>query len=305
MSRLIRASALRMGLSVQNQDNTFWSRLWRVRRAWVGGVMVGIVTLAAVLAPVLSPANPLEQFRDGISNSGTPLPPGGQFPLGTDHLGRDLMSRLLYGAQVSLFISLIANVTAGVVGTAVGMLAGYYSGFLDTALMRFTDVLLAFPAILLALGLAAVLRPSIPVVVIILTVITWPALARLVRGQTLSIKERAFVECARASGARDLYIIFWHILPHTLAVTVVWLTLSFASTVLIESSLSFLGVGVPLPTSSWGNMINEGQTRYRIAPWMILVPTAAILVTTFGFNLLGDAVRDALDPRTSLRLKNK
>jgi peptide/nickel transport system permease protein len=172
-------------------------------------------------------------------------------------------------------------------------------------LMRLTDVLLAFPAILLALGLAAVLRPSISVVVVILTIITWPALARLVRGQTLSIKERAFVESARASGASDFYIIFWHILPHTLAVTVVWLTLSFATTVLIESSLSFLGVGVPLPMSSWGNMINEGQTRYRIAPWMIVVPTAAILVTTFGFNLLGDAVRDALDPRTSLRLKNK
>jgi peptide/nickel transport system permease protein len=116
---------------------------------------------------------------------------------------------------------------------------------------------------------------------------------------------RSFVESARSAGASDFYIIWHHILPHTLAITVVWLTLSFATTVLIESSLSFLGVGVPLPTSSWGNMINEGQTRYRIAPWMILVPTAAILLTTFGFNLLGDAVRDALDPRTSLRLKNK
>jgi len=266
---------------------------------------VSMVTLAAILAPIASPAGPLEQFRDGIASNGLPLPPGGKFPLGTDHLGRDVMSRLLYGAQISLFISLIANLTAGVLGTVVGVLAGYYSGFLDTVLMRFTDVLLAFPAILLALGLGAVLRPSIPVVAVILTVITWPALARLVRGQTLSIKERAFVESARASGASDFYIIFWHILPHTLAVTVVWLTLSFASTVLVESSLSFLGVGVPLPTASWGNMINEGQTRYRDSPWMILVPTAAILVTTFGFNLLGDAVRDALDPRTSLRLKNK
>jgi peptide/nickel transport system permease protein len=290
---------------MHDNHNSFWSRLKRVRRAWVGGALVGLVALAAIFAPLVSPANPLQQFRDGLSTIGTPLPPGSRFPLGTDHLGRDLMSRLLYGAQVSLFISLIANLTAGVVGTLIGMLAGYYAGFLDTALMRFTDVLLAFPAILLALGMAAVLRPSIPVVVIILTVITWPALARLVRGQTLAIKERAFVESAYASGANDLYIIFWHILPHTLAVTVVWLTLSFATTVLIESSLSFLGVGVPLPTSSWGNMINEGQSRYRIAPWMILVPTIAILITTFGFNLLGDAIRDALDPRTSLRLRNK
>ena len=287
------------------RNNSFWSRLRRVRRAWVGGALVALVALAAILAPILSPADPLEQFRDGLSTIGTPLPPGGRFLLGTDHLGRDLLSRLLYGAQVSLFISLIANLTAGILGTLIGVLAGYYAGFLDTALMRLTDVLLAFPAILLALGLAAVLRPSIPVVVAILTIITWPALARLVRGQTLSIKERAFVESARASGASDFYIIFWHIIPHTLAVAVVWLTLSFATTVLIESSLSFLGVGVPLPTASWGNMINEGQTRYRIAPWMILVPTTAILVTTLGFNLLGDAVRDALDPRTSLRLKNQ
>jgi peptide/nickel transport system permease protein len=286
-------------------NNSFWWRLTRIRRAWVGGALVGLVTLAAILAPVLSPADPLEQFRDGISSAGTPLPPGGRFPLGTDHLGRDLMSRLLYGAQVSLFISLIANVTAGIFGTLVGVLAGYYSGSLDTGLMRFTDVLLAFPAVLLALGMAAVLRPSIPTVVLILTVITWPALARLVRGQTLSIKERAYVESARASGANDFYVIFWHILPLTLPVTVVWLTLSFATIVLIEASLSFLGVGVPLPTASWGNMINEGQSRYRIAPWMILVPTVAILITTFGFNLLGDAVRDALDPRTSLRLKNR
>jgi peptide/nickel transport system permease protein len=286
-------------------NNGFWSRLGRVRRAWVGGALVGLVTLAAIFAPMLAPADPLEQFRDGISNLGTPLPPGGKYPLGTDHLGRDLMSRLLFGAQVSLFISFIANLTAGVLGTGVGVLAGYFSGFLDTLLMRFTDVLLAFPAILLALALAAVLRPSIPVVVIILTIITWPTLARLVRGQVLSIKERAFVESARASGGSDFYIIFRHILPHTLAITVVWLTLSFATTVLIEASLSFLGVGVPLPTASWGNMINEGQTRYRIAPWMILVPTIAILITTLGFNLLGDAVRDALDPRTSLRLKNK
>jgi len=144
----------------------------------------------------------------------------------------------------------------------------------------------------------------VPVVVTILTVITWPTLARLVRSQTLAIRERTFVESARAVGAADWYIIIFHILPHTLTVTVVWLTLSFASTVLVESALSFLGVGVPLPTPSWGNMINEGQSRYRIAPWMILVPTFAILMTTLGFNLLGDAIRDALDPRTALRLKN-
>jgi peptide/nickel transport system permease protein len=276
-------------------------QLTRLRRTWIGSALVALVVLAAVFAPLLATANPLEQFRDGLSDVGTPLAPGGRFPLGTDHLGRDIWSRMLYGAQISLLVSFVSNFTAAVLGTMVGMMAGYFSGVIDTILMRLTDVLLAFPAILLALGLAAVLRPSTQVVVVILTMITWPTMARLVRSQVLTIRERAFVESARASGATDAYILLRHILPHTITVTVVWATLSIASTVLVESSLSFLGVGVPLPTASWGNMIAEGQTRYRIAPWMIIVPSAAILITTLGFNLLGDAVRDALDPRTSQR----
>lgn len=281
----------------------FWVQLWRLPRAWVGTAMVGIVILCAVFAPVIAPRDPLEQFRDGLSTTGTPLPPGGSFPLGTDYLGRDVFARLIYGARVSLFISLLANVTATFVGTAIGILAGYYGGLIDSILMRVTDVILAYPAVLLALGLGAVLRPSVPVVVLILLVITWPALARLVRSQTLSMRERQFVESARASGAGDFYIMLRHVLPHVVTVSIVWFTLSIASTVLIEASLSFLGVGVPLPTPSWGNMILEGQSRYRVAPWMILMPTLAILITTLGFNLLGDAVRDALDPRTSLRLR--
>jgi peptide/nickel transport system permease protein len=281
----------------------FWVQLRRLPRAWVGAALVGIVVFGAVFAGQISPVDPLKQFREGLALDGTPLPPSAEFPLGTDHLGRDMLSRLLYGAQISLTVSLIANLTAAVFGTLIGALAGFYTGVLDTILMRLTDMLLAFPAILLALGLGAVLRPSVPVVIIILTVITWPALARLVRGQTLTLRERAFVESARASGATDSYIILRHILPHTITVAVVWVSLSFASTILTESALSFLGVGVPLPAASWGNMIAEGQSRYRIAPWMILVPTFGILITTLGFNLLGDAIRDALDPRTSQRLK--
>jgi peptide/nickel transport system permease protein len=283
-------------------QNGFWAQLRRLPRAWVGAAMIVAVTLAAIFAPILSPADPLKQFREGLTDTGVPLPPGAQFPLGTDHLGRDMMSRLLYGAQISLAISLIANITAAFFGTLVGLYAGYYAGILDTILMRLTDVLLAFPAILLALGLGSVLRPSVPVVILILTVITWPTIARLVRSQVLTIRERQFVESARCIGATHSQIIFRHILPQIITVTVVCSTLSFASTILIESSLSFLGVGVPLPAASWGNMIAEGQSRYRIAPWMILVPTLGILITTLGFNLLGDAVRDALDPRTSQRM---
>lgn len=289
--------------TVKKVDRGFWAQLWRLPRAWIGTALVLLVVLAAVFAPLIAPADPLQQFRDGLSDVGTPLPPGGRFPLGTDHLGRDMMSRLLYGARLSMMISLIANITASVIGTVIGLFAGYYSGVIDWLLMRFTDVLLAFPAILLALGFGSVLRPSVPVVIAILTFITWAPLARLVRGQVLTVRERTFIESARCIGAGSNYIIFRHILPQIITVTVVWATLSFASTVLVESSLSFLGVGVPLPEASWGNMIFEGQTRYRIAPWTIIVPSLGILVTTLGFNLLGDAVRDALDPRTSLRLK--
>lgn len=286
----------------QKALDSFQAQLVRLPRAWVGGVLIILIFLPTIFAAQLSPADPLAQFREGLADNGTPLPPNERFPLGTDHLGRDMLSRLLYGGQISLKVSIIANTAAAVFGTAIGLLAGYYSGLLDTVLMRTTDILLAFPAILLALGLGSVLRPSELVVILILSIVTWPPLARLVRSQVLIIRERTFVESARASGAGDGYIILRHILPHTVTVTVVWGTLSFATAVLIESSLSFLGVGIPLPTASWGNMIAEGQSRYRIAPWMILAPTLAILMTTLGFNLLGDAIRDALDPHTSKRL---
>ena len=275
-------------------------RLFRRPRAGIGLAMVSLVIVCALFAPLLAPNDPLRQFRDGLSSMGTPLMPDARFLLGTDHLGRDMWSRVLYGAQVSLFISLISNFSAAVIGTSIGMLAGYFGGRLDYFTMRVVDVFLAFPAILLALGIGAVLRPSVPVVVLILTVILTPTLARIVRSQTLTVRERLFVESAHALGASHAYILFRHILPHVITVCVVWVTLGFATTVLVESSLSFLGVGVPPPTPSWGNMIADGQSRYRIAPWMIIIPTTAILITTLGFNLFGDAVRDALDPRTSL-----
>ncbi len=280
----------------------FWTRLRRLPRAWVGIALVLVVIAAAIFAPLVTGIDPLTQFRDGLSATGTPLPPDARFLLGTDHLGRDMFSRMLYGARISLLISLTVNISAAIIGTAVGLVAGYYAGILDNLLMRVTDILLAFPAILLALGFGAVLRPSIPTVIIILVFITWARLARLVRAQVLTVRERPFIESARAIGCRDRYILVRQILPQIITVVVVWGTLSFASTILVESSLSFLGVGVPLPTASWGNMIAEGQTRYRIAPWTIIAPTIGIIVTTLGFNLLGDALRDALDPRTKYKV---
>jgi peptide/nickel transport system permease protein len=279
----------------------FWTRFFGLPRAWIGAVLVSLVVGGAILAPILAPADPLFQSRDGLSEMGTPIAPNARFPLGTDHLGRDVLSRALYGAQVSLFIAVLANSLAAVFGTLVGVLAGYFSGIIDSTLMRLTDVLLAFPAIILAIGLSAVLRPSITVVIIVVSVISWPILARLVRSQTLASKNRDYVVCARALGATDLYIIIQHILPHVITVTVVWATLGLATTVLIEAALSYLGVGVPPPTPTWGNMIADGQARYRFAAWMLLTPSIAIMITTMGFNLLGDAVRDALDPRTVQR----
>src|SRR5260221_5305936 len=280
----------------------FWAQLRRLPRAWIGATLVLLVVLGAVFAPLLAPADPLKQFRDGLAENGTPLPPSERFPMGTDNLGRDVMSRMLYGARISLSASFLANALAALLGTALGLLAGYYSGRLDWIIMRMIDVLLAFPAILLALGLAAVWGHNFQTIAVILSVVTFPPLVRLIRAQVLSVRERLFVESARSLGSNDWQIIFYHILPQTVTVMVVWASLSFANTVLLEAALSFLGVGIPLPDPSWGNMINEGQSRYRIAPWMVLVPTVAILITTLGFNLLGDAVRDALDPRTSLRL---
>ncbi len=282
-------------------ERGFWVQLRRLPRAWIGAALVGLVILAAIFAPLVAPADPLKQFRDGLSPNGVPLGPSVEFPLGTDSLGRDVLSRMLYGARVSLLVSVIANVTAAVIGTGLGLYAGYFSGAIDWIIMRFIDVLLAFPAILLALAIGSVWQRGFGTVVAILTIVTFPALVRLVRSQVLNVRERVFVESARALGATNWYIILHHILPHTITVTVVWTTLSFANTVLVEAALSFLGVGIPLPNASWGNMINEGQSRYRIAPWLIIVPTVAILITTLGFNLFGDAVRDALDPRTSQR----
>ena len=229
-----------MSVIQMNVHHGFWARLRRLPRGWIGAALIALVVLGAVFAPQIAPAAPTFQFRDGLAVDGTPLPPSGQFMLGTDNLGRDVLSRVLYGAQVSLFVALTANVTAAILGTIAGLAAGYYSGWVDALLMRFTDILLAFPAILLALGLSAILRPSFGVVTIIITVIAWPGLARVIRSQVLVVRERAFIESARAVGAGDLYIIVRHILPHIVTITVIWATLSLASTVLIEASLSYL-----------------------------------------------------------------
>ena len=227
---------------------------------------------------------------------GAPLPPGGPFLLGTDTLGRDLFSRLLYGARTSLIIGLVANGVAVTIGLFVGIVAGYVRGFFGTLLMRFTDLMMAFPALLLAIVLAALLRPSLWIVAMVIALVNWVQVARIVYTETRGLVERDFIMAERSLGAGHGRILFLHILPHLMPTAIVWGTLGIATTVLLEATLSFLGIGVQPPQPSWGNIIFESQSYFQAAPWLVFFPGAIILLTALSFNLVGDALRDILDP---------
>lgn len=271
-----------------------WRRL--VRDPWVilAGFLVVAEIAVALLAPWLAPYDPAQQFPDGLSLEGQPLPPSPKFVLGTDLLGRDLLSRMIWGARTSLAVGVLANGIAVGLGLIVGLTAGYYQGWAGTLLMRFTDVMMAFPALLLAIALAAILKPSLGIVSLVIALVNWVQVARVVNAQTLSLAQRDFVEAARALGADHVRILFRHLLPHLLPTLVVWASLGLASTVLLEAALSFLGVGVQPPTPSWGGIINESQSYFTQAPWLVAFPGTAILLTAWAFNLLGEALREAL-----------
>ncbi len=259
-------------------------------------VVIGIVVFAAVLAPWLAPFPPDAQPFDGLSMEGAPLPPGPKYWLGTDTLGRDLLSRLLYGARTSLVIGLVANGIAVLIGMIVGVVAGYLGGFLGNAAMRFTDLMMAFPALLLAIVLAALLRPSLWIVAMVIALVNWVQVARIVFTETRALVERDFILAERSLGAGHARILVLHIAPHLLPTAIVWGTLGIATTVLLEATLSFLGVGVQPPQPSWGNIIYESQSYFQAAPWLVFIPGAVILATALSFNLVGDALRDLLDP---------
>jgi peptide/nickel transport system permease protein len=269
-----------------------------VRRplALFGLAVIAIIVIAAVLAPVLAPFDPADQMFDGLTLEGSPLPPGGQFLLGTDLLGRDLLSRLLYGARTSLIVGVVANGVAVAIGAAIGITAGFLGGFLGSVLMRFTDLMTAFPALLLAIVLAALFHPSLWIVALVIAMVNWVQLARVLYTETRSLAEREFVEAEWSIGAGRVRILFRHVLPHLLSTILVYGTLGIATTVLLEATLSFLGVGVQPPTPSWGNIINENQTYFTSAPWLVFFPGVAIILLALGFNLVGDALRDILDP---------
>lgn len=281
-------------------DQGVWRRLWaslrRDKVAILGGFVVLAFVLVAIFAPFLAPHDPTQQFSDGISLQGAPLPPGGKFPLGTDDLGRDLLSRLIYGARVSLTIGIVANGLATLIGVTIGATAAYAGGLIDNILMRFTDIMIAFPVVLFAIALIAITGPSLLNVIVVIAILYWTTTARVIHGMVLSIKEREFIEAARALGATGPRILLLYILPHLASVIIVYTTLGVATTVLVEATLSFVGISVPLPTPTWGNMINEAQQYYRSDPWMMIFPGLAIMATVLGFNLLGDWLRDTLDP---------
>ncbi|HMM63014.1 MAG: ABC transporter permease [Mesorhizobium sp.] len=271
-------------------------KLLRRPLALLGLVIIALVLAGAILAPYLTNFRPDEQIFDGLTLSGEPLPPNGTFWLGTDLLGRDLLTRILYGARTSLFIGIVANGIALVIGTLIGVVAGYFRGWLGSVLMRFTDLMMAFPALLLAICLAAVFQPSLWIVALVIALVNWVQTARVMYTQTSSLAEREFIDAERTIGAGSARILFMHILPHLLPTIIVWGTLGISTTVLLEATLSYLGIGVQPPTPSWGNIIFENQTYFQAAPWLVFFPGVAILALALAFNLVGDALRDILDP---------
>jgi peptide/nickel transport system permease protein len=298
----------------RTQWQLFWERFREDRVALAALAFVVAEVLVAFFAPVIVGAiahPPNAQYPQALDPTfGTPTGPSTTFFFGVDPLGQDVFSRVLYGARVSLQVAIIATALSVITGVAFGMIAGYYRGFADTAISRFIDIMLAFPVLLLALGIASacslgggcaagLIKPGLTTVIVTIVVINWTYIGRIIRGQVLSLREKEFVEAARASGARDRTILFREILPNLVAPIVVYTTLAIPQNILLEAALSYLGVGINPPQASWGQMIAEATSIFSTAWWYFVFPGAALVLTVLAFNLLGDGVRDALDPRTA------
>jgi len=260
----------------------------------VAFALIAVFALCALFAPVIAPYDPLLQALGSRL-----MPPSPDHWLGTDSLGRDVASRILYGARISLIIGVVVVASAGVFGTVVGLVAGYSGGLVDEALMRLTEVFLAFPALILAMAIAGALGPSLTNAIIAIAAVTWAVYARLTRGQILSLRRREFVEAARAIGASQFRIVFRHLLPNALAPLMIQASFDLGSSIIAAAGLSFIGFGAQPPTPEWGVMISEGRNYISTQPWLSLFPGLAILLAVGSFNLLGDGLRDAFDPRLS------
>jgi ABC-type dipeptide/oligopeptide/nickel transport system permease subunit len=278
-----------------------WARLRHDKVAIICAIFIILLALVAILAgPISALIGWTRSVPDpnGTSADGLPLAPTGTHLLGTDELGRDILVRIIYGAQVSLVVGIVAAVAAVILGVVVGLCAGYFGPVVDSILARLMDVVLAFPFLLFAIALVTLSGPSETLEILVIAFFSWASVGRIVRGQTLAIREREYIEAARSLGASDLRIMFVDVLPNLIAPVIVYVTLLIPTSIVFESTLSFLGVGIVPPKVSWGTMISDSQPYYQVAWWYLVFPSVALILTTLAFNLLGDSVRDALDPRT-------
>lgn len=274
----------------------FWNRFRKNRLALAGSFLVFLLFIVSLLAPWLSPYDP-----SAIDLKNILAPPSATHLFGTDQLGRDVCSRMIWGAGISLKVGFVATGIAILIGTLLGAVAGYYGGWVDAVIMRFVDIMLCFPSFFLILAVIALLEPSIWNIMIIIGATGWMGITRLVRADFISLRQRDFILAARAIGAGDFRIIFVHMLPNAMASVLVAATLGVAGAILTESALSFLGIGVQPPTPSWGNILTAGKDNIDIAWWLSFYPGLAILLTVLGYNLLGEGIRDSLDPRLRRR----
>ena len=276
----------------RSEFRVFWRTFTRNRLAVCAGIVVGILVVLAVMAPLLAPWDPHQPDTRRILAG-----PSASHWLGTDQLGRDVLARVLYGARISLAVGFISVGIAAVIGIILGSVAGYHGGFADAVIMRVVDLMLVFPRFFLLLAVLAFLQPSIWTIMAVIGVTGWMGVARLVRAEFLTLKEREFVIWSESVGASASRVIFRHILPNAMAPVLVAMTLGIPAAILTESGLSFLGLGVQPPYATWGNILNDGKDSIEIAWWMTVYPGLAILVTVLSYNLLGEGIRDALDPR--------
>ena len=298
MSQLFGAPAKIQGRSTWQLA---WARMRHDRASLISVVTIVLIVLMAVFAPLFADITGHgvnQQFRlTGLDEFGLPRSPNGTFLLGTDDQGRDILVRIAYGARISLFVGVVATLATVAIGAVLGLAAGYFGGFTDTVIARAIDLVLSLPYLLFAISLVSVEGPSLQIVIIVIAVFGWAAVARIVRGQVLSIREKEYIEAARSLGASAWRIMFIDILPNVTAQLIVYATLLIPVSIVAEASLSFLGVGIQPPTADWGQMLSDSQGSYQQAWWFLVFPSVALVLTTLAFNILGDGVRDALDPR--------
>jgi ABC-type dipeptide/oligopeptide/nickel transport system permease subunit len=285
-----------------SKTRSFGARLLRHPLAIVGLAIIALLLILALFAPLIAPQNPRAILEAGISKVGEPHPPGNGFPLGADPLGRDVLSRLIWGARISLRVAFYAMLTSVTIGTVIGLLGGYFGGWVDTLLTRLTETVMSLPTVLLAISLFVLLPGDTPdqrlfKLLLAIGLVTWTGIARAVRGQVLSLKEREFIEAARALGCSHARILLVHLLPNVLPTVLVLATLATAHNILLEAGLSYLGQGVEQSEPSWGGMIRDGEPFMLSSPWILFSAGAAVVLAVTGFNLLGQALQETLEPR--------